>query len=97
MPDGTKVGNAPEVEVLTAKEYRGGEKPTWCPGCGDFGVLSASAKALASLQLRRHEVVIVSGIGCSSRTPYFMSTFGFHSVHGRAVCLRLGGFLPSRV
>ncbi len=90
MPDGTKVGHAPEVEVLTAKEYRSGFKPTWCPGCGDFGVLSATAKALAALQLPRHEVVVVSGIGCSSRTPYFMRTYGFHSVHGRAVPVATG-------
>ena len=90
MPDGAKLGHAPGVEVLTAKEYRSGDKPTWCPGCGDFGVLSATAKALAALQLQRHEVVVVSGIGCSSRTPYFMNTFGFHSVHGRAVPVATG-------
>jgi 2-oxoglutarate ferredoxin oxidoreductase subunit beta len=90
MPDGAKLGHAPGVEVLTAKEYKSGVKPTWCPGCGDFGVLSATAKSLAALQLPRHEVVVVSGIGCSSRTPYFMRTYGFHSVHGRAVPVATG-------
>ncbi len=90
MPDGAKLGHAPRVEALTAKEYRSGVKPTWCPGCGDFGVLSATAKSLAALQLQRHEVVVVSGIGCSSRTPYFMKTYGFHSVHGRAVPIATG-------
>ena len=90
MPDGAKLGHAPGTETLTAKEYRSGVKPTWCPGCGDFGVLSATSKALAALQLPRHEVVVVSGIGCSSRTPYFMSTFGFHGVHGRALPIATG-------
>jgi len=90
MPDGAKLAHAPGTETLTAKEYRSGVKPTWCPGCGDFGVLSSTAKALAALQLPRHEVVVVSGIGCSSRTPYFMSTFGFHGVHGRALPIATG-------
>jgi 2-oxoglutarate ferredoxin oxidoreductase subunit beta len=92
MPDGTKLATPrPEqAEVLTVKEYKSGEKPVWCPGCGDFGVLSAAYKALAALQLPRKDVVVVSGIGCSSRTPYFMSTFGFHGVHGRALPVATG-------
>jgi 2-oxoglutarate ferredoxin oxidoreductase subunit beta len=65
-------------------------KPVWCPGCGDFGVLSATAKALAALQVMPHQVVIVSGIGCSSRLPYFMSTYGVHGVHGRAIPIASG-------
>jgi 2-oxoglutarate ferredoxin oxidoreductase subunit beta len=88
-PDGT-VAHAPEVQVLTAKDYKSGEKPVWCPGCGDFGVLSATTKALAQLQLRKKDTVVVSGIGCSSRSPYFMSTYGFHSVHGRALPIATG-------
>jgi 2-oxoglutarate ferredoxin oxidoreductase subunit beta len=75
---------------LTAKDFRGEVKPVWCPGCGDFGVLSATAKALAALQVMPHQVVIVSGIGCSSRLPYFMSTYGVHGVHGRAVPIATG-------
>jgi len=90
MPDGTKVVGTREAEVLTVKEYKSGDKPVWCPGCGDFGVLSATYKALASLQLARKDVVVVSGIGCSSRTPYFMSTFGFHGVHGRSLPIATG-------
>lgn len=89
MPDGTEVAHA-GAEVLTVKDYKSGDKPVWCPGCGDFGVLSATYKALAALQLQRHEVVVVSGIGCSSRTPYFMSTFGVHGVHGRALPIATG-------
>ncbi len=90
MPDGTKVAQAPGTDVRTVKEYKSGDKPIWCPGCGDFGVLSATYKALAALQLQRHEVVVASGIGCSSRTPYFMSTFGLHGVHGRTLPIATG-------
>ena len=90
MPDGTQVAQALGAEVLTVKDYKSGEKVVWCPGCGDFGVLSATYKALATLQLAREQVVVVSGIGCSSRTPYFMSTYGFHGVHGRSLPLATG-------
>jgi 2-oxoglutarate ferredoxin oxidoreductase subunit beta len=90
MSDGTKVARAPEADMLTAKDYKSGDKPVWCPGCGDFGVLSATYKALAALQLQRQDVVVVSGIGCSSRTPYFMSTFGIHGVHGRSLPIATG-------
>ncbi len=90
MADGTQVAQAPEAEAFTVKDYKSGDKPVWCPGCGDFGVLSATYKALAALQLPKHQVVVVSGIGCSSRTPYFMSTYGFHGVHGRALPIATG-------
>ncbi len=90
MPDATEVAQAPGADVLTVKDYKSGDKPIWCPGCGDFGVLSATYKALAALQLQRHEVVVASGIGCSSRTPYFMSTFGLHGVHGRTLPIATG-------
>ncbi|MBI1885336.1 MAG: 2-oxoacid:ferredoxin oxidoreductase subunit beta [Chloroflexi bacterium] len=89
MPDGAEVLQAPR-EALTVRDYKSGEKPVWCPGCGDFGVLSATFKALAALQLARDQVVVVSGIGCSSRTPYFMSTYGLHGVHGRALPIATG-------
>jgi 2-oxoglutarate ferredoxin oxidoreductase subunit beta len=90
MPDVAEVTQTPEAEALTAKAYRSGDRPVWCPGCGDFGVLSATSKALATLQIPRHEVVVVSGIGCSSRTPYFMSTYGLHGVHGRGLPIATG-------
>ncbi|MDO8531473.1 MAG: 2-oxoacid:ferredoxin oxidoreductase subunit beta [Dehalococcoidia bacterium] len=76
--------------TLTVKDYKSDVKPTWCPGCGDFAVLSATYKALADLQLRTERVVIVSGIGCSSRIPYFLSTYGVHSLHGRALPMASG-------
>ena len=86
----TRTSVAPAEFSLTAKDFRGEVKPVWCPGCGDFGVLSATAKALAALQVMPHQVVIVSGIGCSSRLPYFMSTYGVHGVHGRAIPIATG-------
>jgi len=76
--------------LFEVKDYKSGEKPVWCPGCGDFGVLSATYKALTTLQLKPHEVVVVSGIGCSSRIPYFMSTYGIHGVHGRSLPIATG-------
>jgi len=79
-----------QEELLEVKDYRSGVKPVWCPGCGDFGVLSATYKALATLQLKPHEVVVVSGIGCSSRIPYFMRTYGIHGVHGRSLPIATG-------
>ncbi len=60
-------------------------KPTWCPGCGDFGVLAAIEMAVKRLQLPSHNVVVVSGIGCSSNLPHFLSSYGFHGIHGRAL------------
>lgn len=65
-------------------------KPTWCPGCGDFGVVAAVESALKRLQIPSHNVVIVSGIGCSSDLPHFLSSYGFHGIHGRAVPLAEG-------
>ena len=67
------------------ERYRSAEHPTWCPGCGDFGALNAVYRALQLNNYDPAEVVAVSGIGCSSRLPYFLATYGFHSVHGRAM------------
>ncbi|HTW56298.1 MAG TPA: thiamine pyrophosphate-dependent enzyme [Thermoplasmata archaeon] len=60
-------------------------RPTWCPGCGDFGVVAGIEMALKRLQIPGHNVVLVSGIGCSSNLPHFLSTYGFHAIHGRAL------------
>ena len=86
----TRIAPEQEEGLLEVKDYRSGVKPVWCPGCGDFGVLSASFKALTTLQLKPHQVVVVSGIGCSSRIPYFMRTYGFHGVHGRPLPIATG-------
>jgi len=79
-----------EDVLLGVKDYKSDVKPVWCPGCGDFGVLSATSKAMVALQLKPHEVVVVSGIGCSSRIPYFLRTYGIHGVHGRPIPIATG-------
>jgi 2-oxoglutarate ferredoxin oxidoreductase subunit beta len=68
-----------------AKEFKPEIPPDWCPGCGDFGVLNGLFSACAELGLRPHEVLVVSGIGCSSNLPGFIRSYGVHSLHGRAV------------
>ena len=73
-----------------AADYKSAVKPIWCPGCGDFSVLSAITKALALLQLPAHEVAVVSGIGCSSRIPAYTACYGFHGVHGRSLAAASG-------
>jgi 2-oxoglutarate ferredoxin oxidoreductase subunit beta len=65
-------------------------KPTWCPGCGDYGVVAAVEMAVKKLQLPSHNVVIVSGIGCSSNLPHFLSSYGFHGIHGRSIPIAEG-------
>jgi 2-oxoglutarate/2-oxoacid ferredoxin oxidoreductase subunit beta len=65
-------------------------KPTWCPGCGDFGVVAAVEMALKRLKIPSHNVVLVSGIGCSSNLPHFLASYGFHGIHGRVLPLAEG-------
>jgi 2-oxoglutarate ferredoxin oxidoreductase subunit beta len=76
--------------ALKAKGYKSGVKPIWCPGCGHFAVLAAVTRALAYLELRKEEVAVVSGIGCSSRLPAYVDSYGFHGLHGRALPLATG-------
>ncbi len=78
------------IPGLTARDYKSEVKPVWCPGCGDFSVLSAITKALAELKLPPEKVSVISGIGCSSRMPAYLNSYGFHGVHGRAVALATG-------
>ncbi len=75
---------------MQAKEYKSGVKPIWCPGCGHYAVLNAITKALAALQLAPENSVLVSGIGCSSRLPAYVKSYGFHGVHGRALPVATG-------
>jgi 2-oxoglutarate/2-oxoacid ferredoxin oxidoreductase subunit beta len=74
----------------TLDDYKSSEKPTWCPGCGDFGVLNALYHTMREKNYEPKDVVLVSGIGCSSRLPFFVSTYGFHGVHGRAMPIATG-------
>ena len=75
---------------LTMADTKGRVDPDWCPGCGDFGVLAALQKALVELQLPLHNVVAISGIGCSSNLPGYMNTYGMHTLHGRALAVATG-------
>ena len=75
---------------LNAQDFHSGATPIWCPGCGDYGVLSALEHALAAHGRPSHEVALVSGIGCSSRLPAYTSCYGFHGVHGRALPFATG-------
>ena len=75
---------------ITMAELKGKVDPDWCPGCGDFGVLAAVQKALVELQIPNHEVVTISGIGCSSNLPGFINTYGMHTLHGRALAVATG-------
>ncbi len=72
------------------QSYKTDEHPIWCPGCGDFGVLDSLYKSLAGLKVHPKDLVVVSGIGCSGRTPGFIKSYGFHSLHGRVLPVALG-------
>ena len=77
-------------EKLTAKDLKSDVKPIWCPGCGDFGVLSSVMKNIVDLRLDPASVAVVSGIGCSGRFPAFLNAYGFHGIHGRALPIATG-------
>jgi 2-oxoglutarate ferredoxin oxidoreductase subunit beta len=76
--------------LMVMADLKGRVDPDWCPGCGDFGVLAAVQKALVELQIPQHEVVTVSGIGCSSNFPGFIETYGMHTLHGRSLPVASG-------
>jgi 2-oxoglutarate ferredoxin oxidoreductase subunit beta len=76
-------------QLITA-DMKGKVDPDWCPGCGDFGVLAALQKALVELQIATHNVVTISGIGCSSNLPGYINTYGMHTLHGRALAVATG-------
>lgn len=78
------------AEVRKGSSYTLKTKPTWCPGCGNYGVLGALDRALLRLGRPEQDIAIVSGIGCSSRFPFFMNTYGFHSAHGRGLAVATG-------
>jgi 2-oxoglutarate/2-oxoacid ferredoxin oxidoreductase subunit beta len=76
--------------MLELKDFRTKVHNDWCPGCGDFGILNAVQMALFELKLEPHDVAIVSGIGCSGKTPHFVNTYGFHTLHGRSLPIATG-------
>ncbi len=77
-------------EKLRPADYASDQEVRWCPGCGDYAILKCVRKTLADIGARRENTVFVSGIGCSSRLPYYMSTYGFHTIHGRAPAFATG-------
>jgi 2-oxoglutarate ferredoxin oxidoreductase subunit beta len=81
---------ATPLPTLTAKDLASDQEVRWCPGCGDYSILAQMKKALATIGVSRENMVFISGIGCSSRFPYYMNTFGFHTIHGRAPAIATG-------
>jgi 2-oxoglutarate ferredoxin oxidoreductase subunit beta len=78
------------IPILTKKDFQTDQEVRWCPGCGDYAILSAVQSVFPELGIPREKFVVISGIGCSSRFPYYMNTFGFHTIHGRAPAIATG-------
>jgi 2-oxoglutarate ferredoxin oxidoreductase subunit beta len=79
-----------EIAPLTKKDFESDQAVRWCPGCGDYAVLAQVQKLLPTLGIQRENFAFISGIGCSSRFPYYMQTYGMHSIHGRAPAIATG-------
>ena len=79
-----------EQTTFTAANYKSDQSVRWCPGCGDHAVLNSLHKAMANIGVAPHKTAVISGIGCSSRLPYYMNTYGFHTIHGRAAAIATG-------
>ena len=79
-----------EAQKYNPADFRNEQKARWCPGCGDHAILSTLVKAMAEVGTAPHDTVVVSGIGCSSRLPYYMGTYGMHTIHGRAAAIATG-------
>jgi 2-oxoglutarate/2-oxoacid ferredoxin oxidoreductase subunit beta len=86
----TEIQNVPPVPELSRKDFVTPNDVRWCPGCGDYAILNSLQRTLPELGIPREKFVIVSGIGCSSRFPYYMQTYGFHTIHGRAPTVATG-------
>ena len=84
------MSNVIEPERLTKKDFETDQDVRWCPGCGDYAILASVQRVMPELGLPRERIVWVSGIGCSSRFPYYMNTYGFHTIHGRAPAFATG-------
>ena len=79
-----------EIVDYSPNDFKSDQEVRWCPGCGDHAILAAITRALAELKIPKEKFAFISGIGCSSRFPYYLSTFGFHSIHGRASAIATG-------
>ncbi len=89
-PDSVQSARPPAQPARTAKDYASDQDVRWCPGCGDYSILAQVKKVLAKVGARPENTVFVSGIGCSSRFPYYLNTYGFHTIHGRAPTVATG-------
>ena len=78
------------VPTLTAKDFKSDQDERWCPGCGDYSILAQTRRIMPELGIPKEDIVFISGIGCSSRFPYYMNTYGFHTIHGRAPTIASG-------
>ena len=78
------------ARTLTARDFKSDQEVRWCPGCGDYAILAAVQSFMPELGIPRENIVFISGIGCSSRFPYYMNTYGMHSIHGRAPAIATG-------
>lgn len=93
MADSNGGGRTPTTSVplkLTTRDFKSDQEVRWCPGCGDYAILAAIQSFMPELGIPRERIVFVSGIGCSSRFPYYMNTYGMHSIHGRAPAIATG-------
>ena len=84
--------NSPKTptQKYTAKDFQSDQDVRWCPGCGDYSILAQVQRVMPELNVPTHNIAFISGIGCSSRFPYYMNTYGFHSIHGRAAAIASG-------
>ncbi len=90
-PDLPSLALVPKADgKQTAKDFKSDQEVRWCPGCGDYAILAAVQGFMPELGIQRENIVFVSGIGCSSRFPYYMNTYGMHSIHGRAPAIATG-------
>ena len=87
----TVTGESPlELPILTRKDFVSDQEVRWCPGCGDYSILAQTQKVMPEFGYAKENIVFISGIGCSGRLPYYMNTYGFHTIHGRAPAIATG-------
>ncbi|NNF01197.1 MAG: 2-oxoacid:ferredoxin oxidoreductase subunit beta, partial [Bacteroidia bacterium] len=79
-----------DTKTFTSKDLVSDQDVRWCPGCGDYSILKQVQSVMPDLGLKKENIVFISGIGCSSRFPYYMNTYGMHSIHGRATAISSG-------
>jgi 2-oxoglutarate ferredoxin oxidoreductase subunit beta len=90
MTPSTASASTPPEPALTRQDFVSDQEVRWCPGCGDYSILAQMQRIMPELGIPRENIVFVSGIGCSSRFPYYMNTYGFHTIHGRATAVATG-------